>query len=103
MNQREKAIITAYTGISMMQGEELEELYKYIDELFGRPVYTHEFYILADEIKKRSRDDFIALCRKTDPEIVKCKDCILDGVCTCERSLGKNGFCNQGQRKEDED
>lgn len=37
------------------------------------------------------------------PEIVKCKDCILDGVCTYERGLGSNGFCNQGKRKEDED
>ena len=68
MNEREKAIVTAYTGITMLQGEGLNAFYKYLDELFGRPVYTHEIPILADEIKKRSRDDFIALCRKTEPE-----------------------------------
>lgn len=68
MNEREKAIVTAYTGISMLQDEGLGAFYKYIDELFGRPVYTHEIPILADEIKKRSHDDFIALCRRTEPE-----------------------------------
>lgn len=36
------------------------------------------------------------------PEIVRCKDCILHGVCTYERGLGKDGFCNQGKRREDE-
>ena len=68
MNEREKAIVTAYTGISMLQGEGLNAFYKYLYELFGRPVYTHELIILADEIKKRSRNDFVALCGKTEPE-----------------------------------
>lgn len=69
MNEREKAIVTAYTGIAMLQREGLNAFYKYLDELFGRPVYTHEIPRLAEEIKKRSRDDFIALCREEEPEI----------------------------------
>lgn len=60
MTLRECAIITAYTGIYMGQ---IEEFYKYINEIMERPVYTHE---LADrqivaEIKKRSEADFIKL------------------------------------------
>jgi hypothetical protein len=60
MTLRECAIITAHTGIFMGQ---LEEFYKYINEIMERPVYTHE---LADsqivaEIKKRSEADFIKL------------------------------------------
>lgn len=68
MTEREKAIVTAYTGITMLQGEGLNVFYKYLEELFGRPIYTHEIPILADEIKKRSSNDFVALCRKTEPE-----------------------------------
>lgn len=40
---------------------------------------------------------------KNAPEAVThCKDCILHGVCAYERGLGANGFCNQGNRREDE-
>ena len=42
MTLKECAIITAYTGIFM---GELDEFYKYINEIMERPVYTHE---LAD-------------------------------------------------------
>ena len=62
LSLRTRAIITAYTDYSMLRGEELNELYKYLEELFGRPVYTHEIPKLADEIRKRSKKDFIALC-----------------------------------------
>lgn len=69
MDDREKAIVTAFTGITMLAGERLLEFYKYLEELFGRPVYTHEIPRLAEEIKKRSRDDFIALCmEKEEPQ-----------------------------------
>ena len=36
-------------------------------------------------------------------EIVRCGECVLHGVCTYERGLGKDGFCNQGKRKEGEE
>lgn len=64
MTNREKAIVTAYTGIWMLEGESFEEFYKYLEELYGRLVYTHELVIL--DIKERSKDDFIELCRKED-------------------------------------
>ena len=62
LSLRTRVIITAYTGYSMLRGEELNELYKYLKELFGRPVYTHEISKLTDEIRKRSKKDFMALC-----------------------------------------
>lgn len=34
MTEREKAIVTAYTGICMFQGDGLKALYEYLDELF---------------------------------------------------------------------
>ena len=47
----------------MCAGENLKYFYEYVSELMGRPVYTHEFAALADEIKERAKDDFIRLCR----------------------------------------
>ena len=66
MTKRECAIITAHTGICMIEGEDFDLFYEYLAELFGRPVYTHEIPALADEIKARSREDFIRLCREAE-------------------------------------
>ena len=52
MTNREKAIVMAYTGFVMLCGNQLSIFYEYIEELFGRPVYTHELPELADEIRK---------------------------------------------------
>lgn len=45
--------------------------------------------------------DVLRSVPSVQPEIVRCKDCILHGVCTYERGLGKDGFCSQGRRAED--
>ena len=63
MTKRECAVITAYTGV--LCGD-FNEFHKYIEELFDRPIYTHE---LADEelweqIKERSKHDFIKLSKE---------------------------------------
>lgn len=36
-------------------------------------------------------------------EVVRCKDCLLHGVCRFELGLGAEGFCSQGERREDAD
>ena len=61
MTDREKAIVTAYTGINMLEGEKFDEFYKYLNELYGRPVYTHEILFL--DIREKSKKDFITLCK----------------------------------------
>lgn len=58
-------IVETYTGICMTSGDERWEVYKYMAEIMGRSVYTHE---LADkkvqeQLKEKSRADFLALCR----------------------------------------
>lgn len=67
MTDREKAVVMAYTGISMLTGEKYSIFHKYIEDLLGRPVWTHE---LADKsvwnkIKEKSQNDFLEIC-KTD-------------------------------------
>jgi hypothetical protein len=64
MTKRECVIVTAYTGVAMVEGDDLWLFYEYLSELFNRPVYTHEIPFLAEEIKRRSTPDFIALCRE---------------------------------------
>ena len=64
MTDREKAIVMAYTGKCMLTGDKLHVFYKYVEEIMGRPVYTHEMGIKAvdEEIREKSKADFIALC-----------------------------------------
>jgi len=60
MKIREAAIIGAYTGVLLGK---FSDMHTYIEEILGRPVFTHEmgFREVADEIKKKSHGDFVAL------------------------------------------
>ena len=60
MTTKEAAIVSAYTGI--MLGN-FSELHKYIEEIMERPVFTHELASkkITEEIKKRSKDDFMSI------------------------------------------
>lgn len=62
MTDREKAIVMAYTGVTMLKDDKLQIFYKYVEEIMGRPIWTHEMVQLADEIKEKSKDDFMSLC-----------------------------------------
>lgn len=64
MTDKEKAIVTAYTGVCMLAGNKFQIFHKYIEDLMERPVFTHEIGFLADTIKEKSKADFIALCRE---------------------------------------
>lgn len=62
MTDKEKAIVMAHTGICMLTGDKFYIFHKYVEELMGRPILTHEIGWLADAIKERSKVDFMALC-----------------------------------------
>ena len=64
MTDREKAIVMAHTGICMLAGDKFQIFHKYVEDILGRPIWTHEMGIesIADEIKEKSKADFIALC-----------------------------------------
>ena len=70
MTDREKAIVMAYTGVTMLTGDKFKIFHKYIEEILGRPVQTLElaFENVCNEIKEKSRDDFIQLCVTTEEE-----------------------------------
>ena len=52
----------------MLAGDDFNYFYKYIAEIMGRPVYTHELPELEDEIKERSKKDFIEICKNATDE-----------------------------------
>lgn len=64
MTKHECAVVMAYTGVCMLSGDDFSIFHKYVEDLMGRPVYTHEFHALMDEIKKRARSEFLRLCRE---------------------------------------
>lgn len=64
MTQKEKAICELVTGICFCAGDQRGAVYKYAAELLGRPVYTHELYVMADKLKELAMPDFKAMCKK---------------------------------------
>ena len=64
MTDREKAIVMAYTGTCMLMGDKFQIFHKYVEDIMGRPIWTHELGIgsIVDEIKEKSKNDFLALC-----------------------------------------
>ena len=56
MTKREAAIVSAYTGYLI---GEFHEMHVYVEELLGRPVFTHEFgsHDFAEDLRKRILPD----------------------------------------------
>lgn len=61
MTKNERIIVSAHTGILMC---DFQDVHKYIEQILGRPVFIHELAddIVREEIRKKSKKDFMALC-----------------------------------------
>lgn len=58
MTKREAAIISAYTGYLI---GEFSDFHAYVEEVMGRPVFTHELPSIAEELKEKSKKDFMSI------------------------------------------
>ena len=67
MTDQEKAIVMAHTGICMLTGDKFQIFHKYVEDIMGRPIMIHEIGYLEDDIKKKSKADFITLCAEQEP------------------------------------
>lgn len=66
---------------------------KYIDtDMYIKYCDEHWIPLNVDAVKAQPTADVV--------EVVRCKDCLLHGVCRFEQGLGLNGFCSQGQRRD---
>ena len=63
MTKRECAIVTAYTEISMLRGDDLKYLYRYLSKFIDRPIYSHEIPTVCTKFREQIREDFLAICR----------------------------------------
>lgn len=69
MTKHECAVITAYTDVAMLKGNDLKYLYDYLSGIIGRPVYSHEIPAVIDQYRNTAiRNDFLALCRNATEE-----------------------------------
>lgn len=64
MTLKERIIVETMTGYCMTTGSERNELYKYMGELLGRPVFTHELCDkeVRNQLREKALPDFRALC-----------------------------------------
>lgn len=61
LTKRQAQVLGAYTGITC---SEFGLVHEYVEELLGRPVFTHEMASkeLCEEIKKLAKPEFLQLC-----------------------------------------
>ncbi len=60
MTKREAAVVAVFTGILI---GDFSDMHEYIEELAGRPVWTHELASeeFAAELKELARPDFMEI------------------------------------------
>jgi len=68
MTDREKAIVMAYTGYATLTGEKWSIFHAYVEELVGRPVWSHEFAspVFMKMLQELASDDFVRICEAED-------------------------------------
>ena len=59
-----------------------------------------ECYGGRDEWRDKFITEFIEAVPSVQPEIIRCKDCLMHGVCRFEQGLGLDGYCSQAERRE---
>ena len=58
MNKHEAAIVSAYTGILI---GDFSDMHEYVEKILGHPIWTHQFPEARDDIKAKSKADFISI------------------------------------------
>ena len=56
MTKREAAIVTCYTDFLI---GDIDEVYKYLEEFVGSPVYTHEIPAICGQYQEEIKRDFV--------------------------------------------
>lgn len=64
MTKEECVIVTAFTGVSMLQGKDIGLFYEYAEGKFGYPIMTHDMASekFWEKLKHESENDFFDLC-----------------------------------------
>lgn len=68
MTNAEKEIVMAYIRTRKLEGNELLEFQKYVEDIVGEPVSMDKIKNIADENKKILEDSIMALCKEDNSE-----------------------------------
>lgn len=68
MTDREKIVVTAYTGIFMLPEQKIDLYFEYLEEIMGRriSIYDLQFKEVSDQIKERSKAEFLEICNREE-------------------------------------
>ena len=59
--------------------------------------------MLIEELQEKVEKSLSAMqLPSAQPEIIRCKECLMHGVCRFEQGLGLDGYCSQAERRTDE-
>jgi len=97
MTDYEKAVVMAYTGTTMLQGERLGVFYMYLEKILGFPVWTHELASkkMWELIHEKSKADFMKICEKEDDHVIRdCRTCANREVTAYHEKHGEFGWCD---------
>ena len=60
MSKTEALILTAYTGVLMT---DWDSFHGFAEKMLGRPIWTHQFPMIADELKEKVKPMFLDICK----------------------------------------
>ena len=65
MTKKEAAIVAAYTGLLI---GEFDDMHEYIEEVMGRPVWTHELgdASFMEDLRRAVKPDFVSIGENID-------------------------------------
>lgn len=63
LTKDQAAILSAYTGFLCGDFGDMAE---YCEKIMGRPIWTHQYPALADQIREKAKPDFLAICYQKD-------------------------------------
>ena len=58
MTKKEAAIVSAYTGYLIGK---FSDMHEYAENLFGHPIFTHQFPALASQLREKAKLDFVSI------------------------------------------
>lgn len=74
----------------------IHEILNYLDTTLHPIVSPNNWHVYSE------LHDMVSMLPSVQPEIIRCKDCLMHGVCRFEQGLGLDGYCSQAERRTDE-
>jgi len=58
LDKEQAAVISAYTGYLL---GDFSEMHGYAEKKLGRPIWTHQFPSIREELREAAKEDFISM------------------------------------------